>query len=171
MSEQTPTAEFRSDLVVTRVFDASVEEVWRYWTKPDLFARWWGGEGFGPAKVEMDVRPGGKYLWCMSFPTDYEGPSPCNTGTFEEVVPHKLLRYTAYWSDDQGKVLTAAEAGMTDMPDDFRDTVTFEGLPDGRTIMTWTEPDWPVNLAFAYSYAGMLQSLDKMEAALKAERG
>lgn len=170
MSEQTPNAEFQSDLVATRVFDAPVERVWRYWTEPQLFSRWWGPEAWGVAKAEMDVRPGGKYLWCMRNPPEYQGPNPCNAGTFTEVVPHKLLRYAVNWSDDQGKVLTAAEAGM-DMPDDFRHEIRFEALPDGRTIMTWTEYDLPLTLMFAYSYVGLWQSLNKMEAALKAERG
>jgi len=171
MGEQTPETEFRSDMVVTRVLDAPVEEVWRYWTDPDRFARWWGPQGFGVAKAEMDVRVGGKYLWCMRPAAGYEGHNPCNAGTLTEVVPHKLLRYVTQWSDDQGKVLTAAEAGMPTMPDDFAETVKFEALPDGRTIMTYTEHDLPVNLMFAYSWVGMWQSLDKMEAALRAERG
>jgi len=171
MSEQQPQAEFRSDMVVTRVFDAPVEEVWRYWTDPERFARWWGPTGFGVAKADMDVRVGRKYLWCMTPPEGYLGPNPGNAGTFTEVVPGKLLRYVTQWSDDQGKALTADEAGMPDMPDDFSETVKFEALPDGRTIMTYIEHDLPVNLMFAYSWVGMWQSLDKMEAALKADRG
>ena len=167
MSEQAPTDELRSDLVVTRVFDAPVEEVWRYFTEPERFSRWWGPVGFGVSKAEMDVRVGGKYVWCMSNPPEYQGSNPCNTGTFVEVVPHRLLRYTVNWSDDQGKALTAAEAGMKDVPDQFRNSITFEALPDGRTIMTWTEHDWPVNQMMALSYVGLSQSLDKMERALK----
>lgn len=170
MNKDRKKNELRADMVVTRVFDARVMELWRYWTEPDLFAHWWGPTYFGVAKAEMNVRPGGRFLWCMSSPDFYDGPNPCNVGTFLEVEPYRRMRYRTRWADAKGREMSAAEAGM-DMPDEMTEEVTFEGLPDGRTVVTYTEYDLPVNLMFAYTYVGMSQSLDKLAAALKSERG
>ncbi len=36
----------KQDLVLTRVFDASVERVWQAWTDPEQVKRCWGPDGF-----------------------------------------------------------------------------------------------------------------------------
>jgi len=46
-------------LVTTRVFDAPRALVYRAWTDPKQFARWFPPEGFTTAACELDVRPGG----------------------------------------------------------------------------------------------------------------
>lgn len=163
---QTPEVS-RSDLVITRVLDAPVEAVWEHWTVPTKFRQWWGSEGLAAASVKMDVRAGGTYLWCMRGAEDPTGPVACTTGEFTEVVPRQRLRFTARWADEQGKVLTAAEAGVPEMLDEFSETVTFEAQPDGRTVMTFTVHDLPVSLTFASLSVAMWQSLDRLEAALK----
>ncbi len=47
------------DLVLTRVFDAPRERVWKAWTDPRQVAQWWGPAGFTNPRCEVDVRPGG----------------------------------------------------------------------------------------------------------------
>ena len=44
------------DMVLTRTFDAPVEDVWRAWTEPELVKRWWGPTGFTAPLAEIDVR-------------------------------------------------------------------------------------------------------------------
>ena len=53
--------------VVTRVFDAPRERVWREWTEPAAFADWFGGTGAEVPleSVAMDVRPGGAWRATM----------------------------------------------------------------------------------------------------------
>ncbi len=36
----------KRDLVLTRVFDAPVERVWKAWTDPEHVMQWWGSDGF-----------------------------------------------------------------------------------------------------------------------------
>jgi len=45
MSNDTQNPEGH-ELVITRTFDAPRELVWRAWTDPEHFMRWWGPEGF-----------------------------------------------------------------------------------------------------------------------------
>jgi uncharacterized protein YndB with AHSA1/START domain len=53
------------DVVVTRVLDAPVEEVWKAWNDPAYVMRWWGPTGFTSPSAEMDFRLGGSSLVCM----------------------------------------------------------------------------------------------------------
>ena len=52
-------------LVMTRVFDAPRELVWKAWTDPEMLMKWWGPKGFTCPHCEIDLRVGGKYLYCM----------------------------------------------------------------------------------------------------------
>ena len=53
------------ELVITRIFDAPRELVFKAWTEPERAVRWWGPQGFTTAHCEMDTRPGGTYRVCM----------------------------------------------------------------------------------------------------------
>jgi len=47
-------------MVVTRIFDAPRELVWKAWTDPKYVMQWWGPKGFTAPFCEMDFRVGGK---------------------------------------------------------------------------------------------------------------
>jgi uncharacterized protein YndB with AHSA1/START domain len=59
MSTETP------QLVISRVFDAPRELVYRAFTDPDHLAAWWGPDGNSLPRdeIEFDVRPGGYQRW------------------------------------------------------------------------------------------------------------
>ena len=59
-------------LVVTRVFDAPRELVWKAWTDPKYVMQWWGPKGFTSPVCKMDFRVGGKFLFCMRAPDGQE---------------------------------------------------------------------------------------------------
>jgi len=44
-------------VVLTRVFDAPRELVFKSWTDPEHMAQWWGPHGFTTPVCELDVRP------------------------------------------------------------------------------------------------------------------
>ena len=45
-ASNAPTASTQQDLVITRIFDAPRELVWKAWTEPEHMMRWWGPKGF-----------------------------------------------------------------------------------------------------------------------------
>jgi Activator of Hsp90 ATPase homolog 1-like protein len=47
------------ELVITRIVDAPRSLVFKAWTEPEHFVRWWGPNGFTTPFCKMDVRPGG----------------------------------------------------------------------------------------------------------------
>ncbi|SBT45175.1 SRPBCC family protein [Micromonospora auratinigra] len=88
MSETTATQE----LVVTRVFDAPRELVYRAFVDPDQLAAWFGPVGFSVPRdsVSIDARVGGHQRFTMVSDTDPEMTSPVDA-TFTELVENELL--------------------------------------------------------------------------------
>ncbi len=106
------------ELVLTRVFDAPRELVFKVWTDPKHVAQWWGPRGFTNPVCELDLRPGGAILIHMRSPDGIVYPM---TGVFQEVVPPERLVFTSAALDSDGnpmfEVLTtvtfAEEGGKT----------------------------------------------------------
>src|SRR5260370_40570020 len=80
------------DLVLTRVFDAPRELVFKVWTNPKHVAQWWGPHGFTNPVCELDLRPGGAILIHMRGANGIVYPM---TGVYQEVVEPERLRVTA----------------------------------------------------------------------------
>jgi uncharacterized protein YndB with AHSA1/START domain len=47
--------------VITRIFDAPRERVWKAWTEPERLAQWWGPKGSKIRVVTLELRPGGLF--------------------------------------------------------------------------------------------------------------
>jgi len=121
------------ELVIERVFDAPRELVWKAWTEPERVMRWWGPKGYTSPAAEIDLRVGGKYLWCMRSP---EGQDLWSTGVYREIVPFERLVCTNSFADEHGNVVPASHYGIAaDLPLQMVATVTFEDL-GGKTKLT-----------------------------------
>jgi uncharacterized protein YndB with AHSA1/START domain len=53
------------DFVMSRVFNAPRDLVWKVFTDVEHMKHWWGPKGFTVVKAEMDLRPGGTYHYAM----------------------------------------------------------------------------------------------------------
>ncbi len=153
------------DVVVTRVFDAPVEQVWKAWIEPTMVKRWWGPEGFTCTLAEMDFREGGTSLVCMRAPIEFGGQDLYNTWTYEEIVPMKRLVYILRFTDKDGKAFDPAEMGMTPgIPKEVRNVNIFKDLGNGKTEMIVSEYSYSSDQAHNLSKMGLEQCLDKMAA-------
>jgi len=136
------------ELVVTRTFDAPPQLVFKAWSQPDLFQRWWvpkSAAGVSLVSCDMDVRTGGKYR--LEF-----GAGGSDTmafyGKYLEVVPGERI----VWTNDEG------DAGAVT-------TVTFEDQ-SGKTLLTFHElypSKQPLNEAMTGSAAGLPEQLDQLD--------
>jgi uncharacterized protein YndB with AHSA1/START domain len=81
-----------TELVITRVFDAPRELVYRAFVDPDQLSQWFGPVGWSVPRdtVDLDPRPGGHQRFTMVSDDDPGQTSPINA-TFEEVVENELL--------------------------------------------------------------------------------
>lgn len=109
-----------NELYISRIYNASVKQVWNAWVDPKQVAQWWGPRGFTLTTKRKDVRTGGDWLYTMHGPDGVDWP---NHTKFLEVDPYKRLVY------DHG--------GFEDKPPMFRVTVLFTELK-GKTKMEMT---------------------------------
>ena len=81
MSDSTPLETADQEVLITRIFEAPREQVFRAWTDPDAVAAWYGPEQFDTPreKIHIDLRVGGRYELTMvqrgsgaEFPIGYE---------------------------------------------------------------------------------------------------
>jgi uncharacterized protein YndB with AHSA1/START domain len=153
-SEATSTGAnpMEREVVITRVFDAPRELVFKAWTEPERLSRWWGPAGWSNPTCEVDLRPGGAWRIVMQAPDG--GQYPCG-GTYREIVKPERLVFTNIAMDTEGKPLLD---GLT--------TVLFEDL-NGKTKMTLrTYAKGLVSYApqmLAGMEMGWTQSLDNLE--------
>ncbi|MBY0555452.1 SRPBCC domain-containing protein [bacterium] len=109
-----------NELYITRIYNATVKQVWEAWVDPDKVAKWWGPRGFTLTTKRKDVRTGGDWLYTMHGPDGVDWP---NHTKFLEVDQYKRLVY------DHG--------GFEDKPPMFRVTVVFSEI-NGKTKMEMT---------------------------------
>jgi uncharacterized protein YndB with AHSA1/START domain len=67
MSDSTPVAATDQEVLITRIFDAPRERVFRAWTDPDEVAAWFGPEHMDTPRerIRIDLRVGGRYELTM----------------------------------------------------------------------------------------------------------
>jgi uncharacterized protein YndB with AHSA1/START domain len=141
MSDNSTQSVTKIDIVVTRVFEAPVEQVWRAWTDPQYVMQWWGPNGFTAPLVEIDFREGGTSLVCMRPPKEFGGPDIYNTWTYTKIVPMQMIEFLQNFSDEFGNLIDPAAMGMpADMQRDMRSVVIFRDT-GGKTELTVTEYD------------------------------
>lgn len=100
----------RTEVTLTRTFDAPRTLVWQAWTDPEMMARWWGPKGFTNPVCEMDVRIGGKILIHMQAPDGTVHPL---TGMFDEVAEPECLIFRAVPATLDGKPLLESLTTVT----------------------------------------------------------
>ena len=135
------------ELVVTRVFDAPPSMVFKAWSEPELFRRWWMPKsvaGVSLLSCDMDVRTGGKYRLEFGF----GGDTMAFYGKYLDVVPDQRI----VWTNDEGE-----EGAVT--------TVTFEDQ-GGKTLLTFHElypSKEALEEAMTGSAAGLPEQLDQLD--------
>ena len=124
-AKESPAALLRilsdHEVVLTRVFDAPRELVFKAHTDPDLIPQWWGLRSNTTIVETMDVRPGGMWRFIQR---DSNGHEFAFHGEYREILPPGRLVNTFEFEGLPGHVIL--------------DTSVFEELPDGRTQLTAT---------------------------------
>jgi uncharacterized protein YndB with AHSA1/START domain len=121
------------ELVITRIFDAPRELVWKAWTDPAQMKHWWGPKGFTAPFCKIDLRVGGEYLNCMQ---SHEGQNFWSKGVFHEIIALERLVMTDSFVDEHGNVVPAKHYEMSpDFPLEMLITVMFEEH-EGKTKLT-----------------------------------
>jgi len=108
------------EIVLSRVFDAPRELVFKAWTENEQLSAWFCPKGFTTKTHEIDVRVGGRWRFDMIAP---DGTVYDNRMVFLEIKAPQLIVI------DHGH-------DKDDDPTRFRVTVTFDAQSDGKTVLT-----------------------------------
>lgn len=97
------------EIVITRVFDAPRELVWKAFTDPQHVVEWWGPKGFTTSIHLMEVKPGGVWRHTMHGP---DGTDYLNESVFLEVVKPQRIVYS-HGGGKKGDPVPTSEATWT----------------------------------------------------------
>ena len=153
MTDPTPAATSDQEVLITRIFEAPREQVFRAWITPDAVAAWYGPEHFDTPRdrIHIDPRVGGRYELTM-VRRDGGGEFTIGYEILELVEPELLVLR----SDPM------PEMGMHDP------TITRVELHDhgAKTRMTLT--DGPYRAGAGHAEAGWHAAFDKLAARMAA---
>jgi uncharacterized protein YndB with AHSA1/START domain len=79
------------EAILTRVFDAPREQVFKTVLDPGLIPDWWGPRRLSVRVDQMDVRPGGEWRFVLR---DTASRVFTFHGVFEEIVPPERVSYS-----------------------------------------------------------------------------
>lgn len=149
---------FDRELVISRVYDAPRELVFRMWTELEHLSKWFGPKGFTCTMHEMNLRVGGRWRFDMHAP---DGTVYPNRVEYVELVPNERLVF------DHG-------LDKDDDPGRFRVTVTFDEQANKKTVVMMrqlhpTKAQRDAKLGFGAVELGA-QTFDKLGEYLRTQR-
>jgi uncharacterized protein YndB with AHSA1/START domain len=130
----------KQEIVVTRVFDAPRELVFKTITDPDLIPQWWGPKYLTTTVERMEVKPGGIWRYIQkdakgneyAFHGVYHGIDAPErlVYTFEfEGIPGHVLLETVRLEDQNGKTKMIDQSVFQSVED--RDGMLTSGMEEG----------------------------------------
>ncbi|MCG3120559.1 MAG: hypothetical protein ALAOOOJD_03320 [bacterium] len=157
----------KQDIVLTRVFDAPLEAVWKAWTDPEQVVKWWGPTGFTSPSCKIDFREGGKFVFHMRAPQEMNNADFYTAGIYKKIVPTELIEFTQNLSDQDGNPIDPTTIGMpADFPKEIPSILAFKRAGD-KTELTAIEYGWTLGPMRDMSKLGLEQCLDKLAVNLK----
>jgi uncharacterized protein YndB with AHSA1/START domain len=157
------TKDDKNELVIERIFEAPRELVWKAWTEPEMFKKWWGPKHFTCPFVEIDFREGGTCLSCMRSP---DGKDFWSTSTYKEIVPIQKIVATDSFADKHGNVVPSTHYDMEGFQLEMEITLLLEEV-EGKTKMTLRHAGLPEGEMKDMTAAGWNESFDKLAEVLE----
>jgi uncharacterized protein YndB with AHSA1/START domain len=111
-------------ILITRVFDAPRQLVYKAWTTPELVKRWWHANRGQVTVVEIDLRVGGRWRYVMVAD---DGTEVGFHGEYREIVSDEQIVST--------EVYEGLPPGVSEEQGGTVNTATFAET-DGRTTLT-----------------------------------
>ncbi|HMN42503.1 MAG TPA: SRPBCC family protein [Phycisphaerales bacterium] len=136
-----------------RVLRAPASRVYRAFLEPAAMCKWLPPHGFVCRVESMDARVGGGYA--ASFTSFGTGQTHSFGGTYVELTPHELIRYTDKFDDPS-------------MPGEMAVTVTLRPVSCGTEI-TIVQENLPARIPVEMCYLGWQESLEQLARLVEPE--
>jgi len=145
---------------IRRVFDASADKLWRFWTSAAALEQWWGPAGFQSRVAALDVRTGGGFDIVMkavapgqvAYLEQHGIPLESHArGTYTELDPPRRLA----WRSSVDFVPGVA-------PYEVASSVDLRELAGGRTEMVFRSDRMHDAMWTRNAQAGWTQQIDRL---------
>lgn len=120
------------EIFISRTFEAPRDLVFKAWTDPDHFSKWWGPAACRMISCTVDLRPGGSFTFSKEMPGP-DGPVQMRCkGVYRVVAPPERLSWTWAFVDDTGEIARHPLEPLWPLETQVAMTLTER---DGRTTM------------------------------------
>ena len=114
--------------VISRVFNAPRELVFKAFTEPERMKHWWGPKGFTVIEQAMDLRPGGMYHYGLKAP---DGTTMWGRMIYREIAAPERIVWVNSFSDEKAGL--TRHPLHTSWPLEMLSILLFEEAGEGRT--------------------------------------
>jgi len=144
-------------IVVTRVYDAPVDKVWKAWTVSDILDQWWGPRPWRAETKTLEFKPGGRWHYAMVGPN---GERQWCLVEFKTIDPQRSFRADVIFCDENGTpnnsmpvMYWLTEFSATPTGTRINVTISFDREADLKTI---------VEMRFEAGFSMGLSQLDEV---------
>lgn len=155
MTQQNLSTETQQEFTITRVFDASPEQVFQAFTQPEHLVHWWGPKGFVLEVSSLDLRPGGTFLYCDRSP---QGQEMWGKFVYQEIVQPERLVFVNSFADAAGNVVRAPFSN--NWPLEILNHLTFSEQ-EGKTLLTMRGGPIHATDAEVQAFVGNFKSMEQ----------
>jgi uncharacterized protein YndB with AHSA1/START domain len=136
----------KQEVVITRIFDAPRELIFKMFTDPKHIPEWWGPRYLSTNVDAMEVKPGGKWRFVQR---DAGGKEYAFHGVYHDITPPQRI------------INTFEFEGLPEKGHVSLDTLRLESLPGNRTRLTTISVFQSVTDRDGMAQSGMEQGISE----------
>jgi len=121
--------------VISRLFRAPKDLLFRVWTDPEHLKHWWGPKDVRVTVKKLEMKPGGIYHYSMILP---DGSSSWGKMIYREIIENEKLVFLNMFSDEDGNITRHPLAAT--WPLQMLSTITFKEQDEGTLVTIEWQP-------------------------------
>jgi uncharacterized protein YndB with AHSA1/START domain len=149
--------EANKKLFAEREFDASVKEVWRAWTEPELLDQWWAPRPWKAVTVSMNFIDGGSWLYYMEGP---DGSRHYCRADYSSIITNKSYQGLDGFCDEKGNI--NSELPQMNWKVDFNETASGTKVKVQLSFDSLESLQKIVDMGFKEGFAMAHNNLDEL---------
>jgi len=143
-----------NELVLTRVFNAPVETVFKAFSDAEAMAHWWGPKGSKLTVKKFDFTPGGIFHYSQ----DFGGMIMWGKFRYLEIQAPEKIVFVNSFSDEDGNI--TPNAFLPSFPLEIANIITLAGQ-DGKTLLTMRGRPINASEAEEATFFGMIKNMEQ----------